>query len=104
MSSTPALQPLTLAQLRQRRAAILDVALRHGATNVRVFGSVLHGDTHPGSDVDLLVDLEHGRSLLDLGALLMDLTDLLDHEVDVVTENGLRERLRPRVIAEAVPL
>jgi hypothetical protein len=104
MSSTPALPPLTLPQLRQRRAAILDVALRHGATNVRVFGSVLRGDTHPGSDVDLLVDLEQGRSLLDLGALLMDLTDLLNREVDVVTEKGLRERLRPRVVAEAVPL
>lgn len=100
----PALPPLTLPQLRQRRAAILDVALRHGATNVRVFGSVLRGDTHPGSDVDLLVDLEQGRSLLDLGALLMDLTDLLNREVDVVTEKGLRERLRPRVVAEAVPL
>jgi predicted nucleotidyltransferase len=54
--------------------------------------------------VDFLVDMERGRSLLDLGALLMDLADLLDQDVDVVTEKGLRDRLRPRVLAEAQPL
>jgi len=58
----------------------------------------------PGSDVDFLVDLEPGRSLLDLGGLLMDLQDLLGRPVDVVTEKGLRSRIRDRVLKEAVPL
>jgi predicted nucleotidyltransferase len=101
---TASSKPLTLPELRARRAAILDLARHHGASNVRVFGSVVHGDTHASSDVDFLVDMERGRSLLDLGALLMDLSDLLDQEVDVVTEKGLRERLRGRVLAEATPL
>jgi uncharacterized protein len=69
-----------------------------------VFGSVVHGDTHARSDVHFLVDMGRGRSLFDLGAPLMDLSDLLDQEVDVVTEKGLRERLRARVLAEATPL
>ncbi|MHB8492072.1 MAG: nucleotidyltransferase family protein [Solirubrobacteraceae bacterium] len=97
-------EPLSLEDLRARRAAILAVARRHGALNVRVFGSAVRGDTHAASDVDFLVDMERGRSLLDLGALLMDLADLLDQDVDVVTEKGLRDRLRPRVLAEAQPL
>jgi predicted nucleotidyltransferase len=104
MTDSTAHKPLTLSELRARRAAILDVARQHGALNVRVFGSAVRGDTHPASDVDFLVDMERGRSLLDLGALLMDLADLLDQDVDVVTEKGLRDRLRPRVLAEAQPL
>ncbi len=96
--------PVTLADLRQRRAAILDLAAQRGASNVRVFGSVARGDAITGSDVDFLVDLEAGRSLFDLGGLLMDLTDLLGVDVDVVTEAGLRDRLRPRVLADAQPL
>ena len=96
--------PITLAALRARRGEILTVADRHGATNVRVFGSVTRGQADATSDVDFLVELELGRSLLDMGALLMDLSDLLGRPVGVVTVNGLRERVRPRVLAEAVPL
>ena len=71
---------------------------------MRIFGSVARGEAKLDSDVDVLVDLEPGRSLLDLGGLLMDLRDLLGCNVDVVTEKGLRERIRDRVLREAVPL
>jgi uncharacterized protein len=90
--------------LKSRRADILQVAAQHGARNVRVFGSVARGEARPDSDIDVLVELEAGRSLLDLGGLLMDLQDLLGREVDVVTEPGLRDRIRERVLKEAVPL
>lgn len=95
---------LSLATLRERRSAILNVAARHGASNVRVFGSVARGAADMASDVDFLVELQPGRTLLDLGELLMDLSDLLGREVDVVTEKGLRDRVRGRVLAEAKPL
>lgn len=90
--------------LAQRRADILAVAARHGATTVRVFGSVARGEDDENSDVDLLVELEEGRSLLDLGGLLVELRDLLGLPVDVVTVSGLKERIRARVLAEAVSL
>lgn len=90
--------------LQKRRDEILRVAIGHGARNVRVFGSVARGEAGPESDVDLLVDMEPGRSLLDLGGLLMDLQELLGCPVDVVTPGGLRERIRERVLQEATPL
>jgi predicted nucleotidyltransferase len=96
--------PPSLTALRERRQEILAVAARHGAYNVRVFGSVARGDASDGSDVDLLVDLEAGRSLIDLGGLFMDLVDLLGHDVDIGTPASLKERVRGRVLAEAVRL
>ena len=90
--------------LKERREEILRIAASHGAHNVRVFGSVVHGETHSDSDLDFLVDMEPGRTLLDMGGLLMDLRDALGRDVDVVTERGLKERIRDRVIAEASPL
>jgi len=90
--------------LKDRREDILRLAAQHGAHNVRVFGSVARGEARPDSDVDLLVEMEAGRSLLDLGGLLMDLQALLGREVDVVTDKGLRERIRTRVLQEAKPL
>jgi predicted nucleotidyltransferase len=87
-----------------KRTDILLLAARHGAHNVRLFGSAARGEADARSDVDILVDLEPGRSLLDLGGLLMDLQELLGCRVDVVTEKGLRERIRSRVLQEAVPL
>jgi predicted nucleotidyltransferase len=90
--------------LQEKREDILRTAARRGAYNVRVFGSVARGEADEKSDIDLLVDLEPGRSLFDLGGLLMDLQDLLGHRVDVVTERGLRERIRNRVLKEAVAL
>src|SRR2546430_14263348 len=90
--------------VRNKREEVLRVARRHGASNVRVFGSVARGEASPDSDVGFLVDMEPGRSLLDLGGLLMDLQELLGRRADVVTERGFRERVRERVLREAVPL
>ncbi|MCK9306369.1 MAG: nucleotidyltransferase family protein [Methanoculleus sp.] len=90
--------------LLERREEILAVAARHGARRVRVFGSVVRGEETPASDLDLLVEFEPGRSLLDHIALAQDLKDLLGREVDVVTEGGLHWYIRDRVCREAVPL
>jgi uncharacterized protein len=90
--------------LKDKREAILQIAAKHGARNVRVFGSVARGEADEQSDIDFLVDMEPGRSLLDLGGLLMDLQDLLGRNVDVVTERGLKPRIRERVLHEAVAL
>jgi uncharacterized protein len=90
--------------LRERRDAILRLAAKYGARNVRVFGSVARGEADDRSDVDFLVDLEPGRSLLDQAGLLVALQELLGQPVDVVTEQGLKERIRVRVLKEAVPL
>lgn len=95
---------ITLGELRRKRKAILRVAARHGATSVRVFGSVARDEATPTSDVDLLVKLDPGRTLLDHAALLVELQRLLGKDVDVVTVEGLRERLRERITREAVPL
>ena len=86
---------------QEKRGEILRIAGLHGASNVRVFGSFSRGDADNKSDVDILVDLEKGRSLLDMGGLLMDLQTLLGKQVDVVTEKGLRPRIRERVLREA---
>jgi predicted nucleotidyltransferase len=93
-----------IEELRRRRDDILRVAAQHGARHIRVFGSVARGEADDRSDVDFLVELEKGRSLLDLGGLLMDLQTLLGRPVDVITEKGLKSRIRDRVLYEAVPL
>jgi len=93
-----------LTDLRSRRSEILRVAQARGASRVRVFGSVARGDATEASDIDFLVDLDSDRGLFDLGGLLMDLRDLLDHDVDVVTEAGLRPRVAERVMADAIEL
>lgn len=90
--------------LTAKREEILSIAARHGAHNVRVFGSVARGDASASSYLDLLVDLEQGRSLLDHAALLLEIQSLLGCDVDVVTSKGLRPRMRARVMAEAIPL
>jgi predicted nucleotidyltransferase len=74
--------------LETKREDILRLAKQYGAYNVRVFGSVARGDADEQSDIDLLVDMEAGRSLLDLVGLWMDLEELLGCKVDVVTERG----------------
>ena len=86
------------------REKILQIAEQYGARQVRVFGSVARRQDDAGSDLDFLVDMEPGRSLLDLGGLLVDLEKLLNAKVDVVTERGLKERIRDRVVNEAVLL
>jgi hypothetical protein len=90
--------------IQEKRQEILEIAARHGAYNVRLFGSVARGEADEASDVDILVELEPNRSLLDLGGFLADLEDLLTCKVDVVTERGLKNRIRDRVLQEAVPL
>lgn len=95
---------MRIEELQRRRNEILGLASRYGASNVRVFGSVARGEADARSDVDFLVEMEKGRSLLDLGGLLMDLQELLGKPVDVVTEKGLKTRIRDRVLREAVPL
>ena len=90
------------ALLWQKRRDILRIAGTHGARNVRIFGSVARGEADASSDVDFLVELETGRSLLDLGGLQFELEALLDRPVDVVTERGLKTRIRERVLREAV--
>jgi len=94
----------TLDLLKTKREDILRLAALRGARNLRVFGSVARGEEDSTSDVDFLVDMEPGKSLLDLGGLLMDLQELLGCPVDIVTEQGLKTRLRNRVLQEAVPL
>ena len=90
--------------LQSNREAILRLAAAHGARNVRVFGSMARGTATPESDIDLLVDMEPGRSQLDLVALWQDLEDLLARKVDLVTDGGLSPYLRDRIEAEARPL
>ena len=96
---------MTLVELRkEKREEILRLAARYGARRIRVFGSLARGDADERSDVDFLVDLEPGRSLFDLGGFLMALQDLLEAPVDVVTEKGLRPRIRQAVLSGAVEL
>lgn len=92
------------AKLQKHRDSIERIARRYGVSSLRVFGSVARGEADSESDVDFLVELDPGRSLLDLGGLQMDLEELLKCHVDVVTPKGLRSRLRERVLKEAVAL
>jgi predicted nucleotidyltransferase len=91
-------------EVRERRADILRIAQSHGATRVRIFGSVAHGTARANSDVDLLIDLEPGRHLLDLVAIKQDLEDLLGREVHVVTEGGISPYFRDKILHDATPL
>ena len=95
---------VTLQSLAERRSEILGLAERYRAGDVRVFGSVVRGDNTDASDVDFLIKQRRGCSLFDLGGLLEDLQDLLGCRVDLVTEEGLKPRLRERVLKEAIPL
>ena len=86
------------------REEILRIAARHGATTVRVFGSVARGTAGPESDLDLLIDVGPKTSSWFPGGLLMDLEELLGYHVDITTERGLHPVIRDRVLAEARPL
>ena len=90
--------------VREKREQILAIAQKYGASNIRVFGSVARGEADDESDIDLLVDLERGRTLFDLAALVDELNALTGRHVDVVTERGLRERIQATVLREAVAL
>jgi predicted nucleotidyltransferase len=93
-----------LERLRARKDEVIQAAARHGAREVRVFGSVARGEAGPASDVDILVRLDAGRSLLDHARLQAELEALLGCKVDVASERGLRPRVRERVLAEAIAL
>ena len=92
------------ADLARRRRDVISLAKRHGAQNVRVFGSVAHGTDGPSSDIDLLVDTPDDMSLFALARLELDLEGLLGSKVDVVSASGLREPMRDRILDEAIPL
>lgn len=94
----------SLEQVRSQREAILGVAAKHGARNVRIFGSVARGEAGPQSDVDVLVDFEPGRSLLDLVGFGQDLEELFGCSVDVVTDGGISPYMEANILREAVPL
>jgi predicted nucleotidyltransferase len=93
-----------LELLESRRDEILQIARAHGAHNVRVFGSAARGEASETSDVDFLVEFAPGTSLLQHGAMIAELEELLGRSVDVAPEKTLRERVRERVLREAVPL
>ena len=96
---------MTLDQIiREKRKAVIATAAKHGARNPRIFGSAAKGESGPESDIDLLVKMEEGRSLLDVSALIIELQDLLGVKVDVVSEDGLYWLLRRRILKEAKPL
>ena len=95
---------ITRKTLRHKREAIMEIARRYGAHDIRLFGSVVRGENTEASDVDILVRFELDRSLFDHGGLIADLEELLGVKVDVISEGGMRERFRTRVLAEAVPL
>jgi uncharacterized protein len=90
--------------LKEKREAILRTASKHGARNVRVFGSVARGEARPDSDVDLLVEVGPDRTSFFPGGLIADLEELLGKKVQVVTQEGLHWYIRDRVLEEAVPL
>jgi uncharacterized protein len=90
--------------IREKRAEILRIMGAHGARNPRIFGSVARGQDQPSSDIDVLVEMEPGRTLLDLVGLEQDLGATLGRHVDVVTDGGISPYLRDRIVAEAVPL
>lgn len=90
--------------LAAKRGEILQLAARRGARQVRVFGSVARGEAGPDSDIDLLVNVEPGRSLLDVVGLWQDLEALLGRRVDLLTDGGLSPYLRDRIYGEARPL
>lgn len=90
--------------LQKRRNEILAVARQHGIGNMRVFGSVARGEETPQSDIDFLVELEKGRTVLDLGGALIKLQELLGRKVDIVTERGLHWYLHDKITKEARPL
>lgn len=94
----------TLQMLKGKREQILMIAAKHGAGNVRVFGSVVRGEDAVESDVDMLVDMAEGRSLYDLVALQQDIEALLGRKTDVLTPDSLSRYLKERILAEAMPL
>jgi uncharacterized protein len=98
-------QAVTLEQcLQEKREEIKRIAARHGAYNIRIFGSVARGDAGPESDIDLLIDVGSNTSSWFPAGLILDLEALLGRRVEVITERALSPDLRDHVLREAIPL
>ncbi len=106
-TATPVVEPLsgpTGRLVAARRGELREVLRRHGVTNARLFGSVARGDDHEGSDVDVLVDLAPGTSLIDVIGIQMELEDILGVSVDLVPAKGLKDRVRKSAERDLIPL
>jgi predicted nucleotidyltransferase len=90
--------------VQNKREDILRIAAQYGASNIRVFGSVARGEAGPESDIDVLIHLESGRSLLDIVAIKQDLEELLGRKVDVLTESSISPYLRDHILRDAIEL
>lgn len=95
---------MTFEEIKQYKDQLRKIGQKYGIKRIKVFGSTARYEPDNLSDVDLLVEIESGRSLLDLGGFQMDVQDLIKKEVDVVTANGLRDRMRQTVLMEAAEL
>jgi uncharacterized protein len=93
-----------LEQLRQKRAEILAIADKYGATNIRIFGSVARGDDRPDSDIDILIDQQRRWSLFEHVGMMQDLEDLLNCKVDLATADALRAKIKDRIFKDAIAL
>jgi len=93
-----------MEDIKEKKAEILQIAKKHGASNIRVFGSYARGEQKPDSDIDFLVELQPEASLFDHVALIQDLEKLLDKKVDVVTYNSLHWLIKDKVLNEAKPI
>ena len=95
---------MKIEELKEKRGQILTVAKRHGARTIQVFGSLARGESRRDSDVDFLIELEPGRTLLDIVAIKQDLEDLLQRKVDVVTEDAVSPYLKDEIVTQAISL
>lgn len=90
--------------IQEKKEHILAIAAKYGASNVRVFGPAVKGVADPNCDIDFLIDLERGRTLFDLGGMIVDLQQLLERNVNVVTEDSLHWYIKDRILSEARPI
>jgi predicted nucleotidyltransferase len=90
--------------LQEKRSEIIRIASKHGAYNIRIFGSVVRGEAGPDSDIDFLIDVGHATSSWFPAGLILDLQEILSRPVEVVTEKALNPYIREHVLREAVPL
>jgi predicted nucleotidyltransferase len=90
--------------IREKREAIIRIAARHGATRVRLIGSVARGEARPDSDVDLLVTWSEGASLLDHSALMLEFENLLGRKVDIASDGWVKPSIRESVYRDAIAL